>query len=351
MNKKFFYVLAVLSFLVEGICYAEIKRIGDMHSNIKEIYFAGGCFWGTEHFMRQVRGVTATDVGYANGNIDNPDYHIVCGGKSGFAETVKVEYDADVVSLKILLDLFFETIDPTSLNKQGNDKGSQYRTGVYYKDKSDETVIRSALSALSLKYSKPIVVECLPLKNFYKAENYHQDYLEKNPNGYCHIPKSLFRKAALANPEKQYKRLGEDELKNKLTPFQYDVTRRNATEAPFANEYWNESREGIYVDVTTGEPLFVSADKFDSGCGWPSFSKPIDKSLIIEKMDKSHGMLRTEVRSRLGDAHLGHVFNDGPRDKGGLRYCINSASLRFIPKSRMKEEGYGEYLKLLNPSL
>ncbi|WP_041990457.1 peptide-methionine (R)-S-oxide reductase MsrB [Capnocytophaga cynodegmi] len=329
----------------------KIETMNDK-KDMKEIYFAGGCFWGTEHFFKQIRGVVATQVGYANGNTQKPSYEEVYTDKTGFTETVKVVYDPKQVDLQLLLDLFYETIDPTSLNKQGNDIGTRYRTGIYTIDDSDREMISKSLNELASKYNQPIVVENLPLKNFYDAEEYHQNYLDKNPGGYCHINTKLFQMAKEANPmEKsspmQYKKPNDEVLKEKLTEIQYNVTQKNATERPFHNEYWNEFREGIYVDITTGEPLFVSTDKFDAGCGWPSFSKPIDKKLIAEKMDKSHGMTRIEVRSKTGDAHLGHVFTDGPSDKGGLRYCINSASLRFIPKDEMKKEGYGDYLNLL----
>ena len=193
-------------------------------------------------------------------------------------------------------------------------------------------------------------MENLPLKNFYPAEDYHQDYLDKNPHGYCHLSPALFEMARKANakkaaPKTSYTIKDQATLKKELTAMQYEVTQNSATEPPFRNEYWNEKREGIYVDITTGEPLFASTDKFESGCGWPSFSKPISKKLIKEYLDKSHNMIRTEVRSKLGNAHLGHVFTDGPKDKGGLRYCINSASLRFIPKEEMEKEGYS--LKLM----
>ncbi|GIM52397.1 peptide-methionine (R)-S-oxide reductase [Capnocytophaga cynodegmi] len=329
----------------------KIETMNDK-KNMKEIYFAGGCFWGTEHFFKQIRGVVATQVGYANGNTQKPSYEEVYTDKTGFTETVKVIYDPKQVDLQLLLDLFYETIDPTSLNKQGNDIGTRYRTGIYTIDNSDREMITKSLNELASKYNQPIVVENLPLKNFYDAEEYHQNYLDKNPGGYCHINPKLFQMAKEANPmEKsspmQYEKPNDEVLKEKLTEIQYNVTQKNATERPFHNEYWNEFREGIYVDITTGEPLFISTDKFDAGCGWPSFSKPIDKKLIAEKMDKSHGMTRIEVRSKTGDAHLGHVFTDGPSDKGGLRYCINSASLRFIPKDEMKKEGYGDYLDLL----
>ncbi len=320
------------------------------------IYFAGGCFWGTEYFFQQVRGVSGTEVGYANGNTKNPTYEEVVRHNTGFAETVKVTYDPRQVDLNLLLDLYFKAIDPTSLNRQGNDIGTQYRTGIYYTHEDQLPWIQAAVKTVSGYYDKPVVVEVLPLKNFYTAEEYHQDYLVKNPNGYCHISPALFEFARKANEAKKqaettaYEKPDDATLRKVLSREQYAVTQQNATEKPFENEYWNEFREGIYVDVTTGEPLFVSTDKFESGCGWPSFSKPIDEALIDEKSDNSFGMRRTEVRSKAGDAHLGHVFNDGPKDRGGLRYCINSASLRFIPKEEMEQEGYGRYLALVKPS-
>ena len=318
--------------------------------NVKEVYFAGGCFWGTEHFFQQIRGVVGTEVGYANGNKKNPTYEEVVSHTTGFAEAVKVKYDPEQVDLKLLIDLYFKTIDPTSLNKQGNDRGDQYRTGIYSTDKETEAVIKEEVQKLAKNYNKPLVVETIPLKNFYSAENYHQDYLDKNPGGYCHIEPGLFEMARNANPlpKAKYQKQDKEVLKKKLTAEQYAVTQENATERPHTNEYDKEFREGIYVDITTGEPLFISTDKFESGCGWPSFSKPISKNVIDEKTDNSVGMARTEVRSKTGDAHLGHVFDDGPKDKGGLRYCINSASLKFVPKAEMKEKGYGDYISLLN---
>lgn len=325
------------------------ERRKDMKST-KEIYLAGGCFWGTEHFLKQVEGVETTQVGYANGNIANPTYQQVCTGTTDFAETVKVQYDPELVDLPFLIGLYFKTIDPTSLNRQGGDRGTQYRTGIYYTDSADLPVIRETVNSLAAGYTRPLAVEIKPLENFYPAEDYHQDYLDKNPGGYCHIDPSLFdmaRKAKMKKKPAAYSKPDLETLRSKLTAEQYAVTQRNATEPAFQNAYWNEHRPGIYVDITTGEPLFVSTDKFDSGCGWPSFSKPIDSKLIDEKVDTSHGMVRTEVRSTTGDAHLGHVFTDGPADKGGLRYCINSASLRFIPKEKMQVEGYGDYLDLV----
>lgn len=315
----------------------------------RDIYFAGGCFWGIEHFFQQVRGVVATEVGYANGKTKNPTYKEVTTGTTGFAETVKVTYDPQVVDFELLLDLFLQTIDPTTLNRQANDVGTQYRSGIYYADQSDEFLITQKIKELAKQYTKEIVVEVEPLRNFYDAETYHQKYLDKNPGGYCHIGADLFEIARKANPKKEptYQRQEKEVLKATLTPTQYEVTQNNGTERAYSNELWKEFREGIYVDITTGEPLFISTDKYDAGCGWPSFSKPINTRLIEEKEDKSHGMDRVEVRSTTGDAHLGHVFNDGPAETGGLRYCINGASLRFVPKEEMQAAGYGAYLSLL----
>lgn len=311
-----------------------------------EIYLAGGCYWGTEHFLKQIQGVVETQVGFANGNTPCPSYEDVCRRGTGHAETVKVVYDKDVTSLEFLLDLYFKTIDPTSLNRQGNDVGTQYRTGIYYTDEADLAIIKGSVAVLEKRLGAAVSIEVLPLKNFYPAEEYHQDYLDKNPGGYCHINPELFELAKNAKPEPRFTKPDDNTLKKVLTPLQYEVTQNAATERPFANEYWDKFEPGIYVDITTGEPLFVSTDKFESGCGWPSFSRPIDATRIDEHADTAHGMVRTEVRSKTGTAHLGHVFNDGPRDSGGLRYCINSASLKFVPKKRMEAEGYGAWLYL-----
>ena len=356
-------IIALLLVCVSLVDSAENMKEFDLmeqeNMNMKdkaEIYLAGGCFWGTEHFLKQIRGVEKTEVGYANSQVPDPTYKEVCTGNTGAVETVKVVYDPQTVSLDLLLNLYFQTIDPTSVNRQGGDSGLQYRTGIYYTDKDDALVIEAAIKELAQDYAKPIAIEVMPLVNFYAAEDYHQDYLDKHPDGYCHISPDLFDFARKANKgkasnkpvsQKKFQKPDDQTLRSKLTAEQYAVTQQNATERAFKNEYWNEKREGIYVDITTGEPLFISTDKFDSGCGWPSFSKPIDKSLVMEKTDLSHGMKRIEIRSKTGDAHLGHVFNDGPADKGGLRYCINSASLRFIPKAKMEEEGYADYLPLL----
>lgn len=326
-------------------CSCGAKNQEDM---TKEIYFAGGCFWGTEHFFSLVPGVIETEAGYANSIIPDPTYSEVCSGNTGAAETVKVSYDPEQISLGTLLDLYYETIDPTSHNRQGNDIGTQYRTGIYYTDPADSALVSESLKSLAKNTSKPIAIESGVLKNFYPAEEYHQDYLDKNPGGYCHIPARLFELARNAGKTKsKYSRLPDSKLKEKLSPLQWDVTQNAATERPYINEYDQEFRPGIYVDITSGEPLFVSTDKYDSGCGWPAFSKPIDKSLIGYRKDLSHGMVRTEVRAANSGAHLGHVFDDGPRESGGQRYCINSASLRFIPLEKMANEGYADYIKFV----
>lgn len=314
----------------------------------KEIYLAGGCFWGTEKYLEDVKGILETEVGYANGNTEKPSYEEVCHKNTGHAEAVRVEYEDTVIGLPFLLELYYDVINPVSVNRQGNDVGSQYRTGIYYTDDGDESIIRESIDRLQLKYAEKIAIEVKRLDNYYRAEEYHQKYLDKNPHGYCHIGADKFEKAKNAvDVSRRYVKRSEEELKESLTELQFEVTQNSATERPFHNEYFDEFREGIYVDITTGEPLFLSDDKFESGCGWPSFSKPIDAALITDAVDTSFGRVRTEVRSRTGDAHLGHVFEDGPADRGGLRYCINSASLKFIPKERMEQEGYGKYLKLL----
>lgn len=317
-----------------------------MTKNQAEIYLAGGCFWGTEQFLKQIHGVIETQTGYANGKTECPSYEDVCKNGTGHAETVRLIYDKTAAPLEFILELYFKAIDPTSINRQGNDVGTQYRTGIYYTDKDDAAIIQASVAQLEKRLGTAVSIEVLPLENFYPAEDYHQDYLGKNPGGYCHLNPALFSLAKNAKPKPRFVKPEKSALKSSLTTLQYEVTQNAATERPFANEYWDKFDDGIYIDITTGEPLFVSADKFESGCGWPSFSRPIDSALIEERSDTAFGMARTEVRSVSGSAHLGHVFEDGPDQSGGLRYCINSASLKFIPKSRMEAEGYGAWLYL-----
>lgn len=314
---------------------------------LKTIYFAGGCFWGIQHLFSLVPGVSSSIAGYANSNTPSPTYKEVCTGRTDAAETVRVDYDSDCVSLDELIGLYLKAVDPTSLNRQGNDRGTQYRTGIYYTDPADAPVIEKAMRTLDHQLGGRLAIEYGALSNFYPAEEYHQDYLDKNPGGYCHVNPALFKIARTTGrncSELTYTRPDDATLRRRLTPLQWSVTQEGATERPFTNEYDHEFRPGIYVDVTTGEPLFASTDKYDSGCGWPAFTRPLSASLISEHHDTSHGMVRTEVRAANSGAHLGHVFPDGPAAEGGLRYCINSASLRFIPLDSMAREGYGKYI-------
>lgn len=311
---------------------------------IKKIYLAGGCFWGTAHLFSLLEGVEKTIAGYANSTIPNPTYKMVCSGATGAAETVEIEYDDDEVSLSEILTLYFRSIDPLSLNRQGNDVGTQYRTGIYFTDAVDLPVIEAVVATVQRRYKRPLAVEVGPLLNFYPAQEYHQDYLYKNPDGYCHVDPALFKEVGNLHKQKTAK----SELRARLTPLQWEVTQNGVTERPFVNEYDHEFPRGIYVDITDGTPLFVSSRKYDSGCGWPAFSRPISPDLITEHLDTSFDRVRTEVRSASSGAHLGHVFPDGPADDGGLRYCINSASLRFIPLDKMEQEGYADYIPLVD---
>lgn len=306
-----------------------------------EIYLAGGCFWGLEEYFSRIEGVEETTVGYANGQVETTSYQLI--HQTDHAETVHLIYDEKRVSLREILLYYFRVIDPLSVNKQGNDVGRQYRTGVYYTNQADKAVIEQVFAEQEKQLGQKIAVELEPLRHYVLAEDYHQDYLKKNPGGYCHINVNDAYQP-LVDPG-QYEKPTDVELKEQLTEEQYQVTQNSATERPFHNVYNATFEEGIYVDVTTGEPLFFAGDKFESGCGWPSFSRPIAREVLRYYEDKSHGMERIEVRSRSGNAHLGHVFTDGPETAGGLRYCINSAALRFIPKEKMEAEGYADLLQ------
>ncbi len=312
------------------------------------IYLAGGCFWGMEKLAQALPGVEDAVSGYANGDSENaPTYELVCTGGTGFKETVRVVYDPTVISLPQILQAYFLVIDPTVPDRQGMDIGTQYQTGIYYHDAHSEEIVERVVASEQENYPS-FAVEHGPLVNFYDAEAYHQEYLEKNPSGYCHIPAhEIEAVVALITAEAGYEKPSQDRLKQSLSPQQYDVTQHAATERAFTGEYWDTDAEGIYVDVTTGQPLFRSADKYESGCGWPSFSAPIYEGVVRYAEDTSHGMVRTEVRSEVGDAHLGHIFTNDPESPNGTRYCINSASLRFVPKAEMEAQGYGPYLLLL----
>ena len=317
-------------------------------SKLKKAIFAGGCFWCMVKPFDSYDGVQKIVVGYTGGHVKNPTYEEVCTKETGHYEAVEILYDEEIIKYVELVEAFFMSIDPTDEGGQFNDRGKSYETAVFYTDNEQKLITEEYKMNLDKSgiFGKPIAVKILKAEEFYPADEYHQDYYKKNPFRYKAYYEGSGRKNFIENTWK-ISTLKKEELKNKLTPIQYKVTQENGTEPPFDNEYNEIFDEGIYVDVVTGKPLFSSKDKFNSGCGWPAFSKPINKGYVKEHSDFSHGMFRTEVRSTNGDSHLGHVFNDGPDELGGLRYCINSASLKFIPKNKMDELGYGEYLDKL----
>lgn len=307
--------------------------------------FAGGCFWCMVSPFDEQLGIREVVSGYTGGHTENPSYQEVCSNTTGHYEAVQITFDPVVFSYKKLLELFWQQIDPTDAEGQFNDRGTSYRTAIFYhnEDQRQQAEASKAELAASGRFQKPIVTEILPAGPFYRAEDKHQYYYKTFPFHY-----NLYREGsgrARFIRENWKMRKSDDELRSELTPLQYEVTRKNATEPPFQNEFWNHDEEGIYVDIISGEPLFSSMDKYDAGCGWPSFTKPPRRNELEEKFDTSHGMRRIEVRSKTSDSHLGHVFDDGP-GPDRARYCINSAALRFVPKSKLEDEGYGQFAKL-----
>ncbi|MBR2680616.1 MAG: peptide-methionine (S)-S-oxide reductase MsrA [Exiguobacterium sp.] len=310
--------------------------------------FAGGCFWCMVKPFHKYEGVERVISGYTGGHVDNPTYQQVCSETTGHLEAVEITFDPEVISYEELLRIYWRQIDPTDGGGQFNDRGESYRPAIFYHSEEQRAAAERSKQEVedSGRFDRSIEVDIRPAKTFWEAEDYHQDYYKKNPFRYemyrVGSGRAKFIKEAWSDRKQQ------QALRERLTPMQYKVTQENGTEPPFQNEYWDEERDGLYVDIVDGTPLFTSHDKFQSNCGWPSFSRPIEEKRVDLNMDTTHHMVRTEVRSKHGDSHLGHVFDDGPKELGGLRYCINSAALRFIPVEELEEAGYGEYKHLFN---